>query len=94
MYVYVIIIHMLNKRTNVLFEQTTWDKLLKLAKTRQTSVGQLIRQAVFALYFDKEKYKLDQRREAIDSIRRTRSEINHKFTTKEIGELINYGRKY
>ena len=85
---------MLTKRTNILFEQTTWNKLLGLAKMRQTSVGQLIRTAVLAMYLDEDKYKLEQRREAIESIKKTRTQIKHKFTASEIKELINYGRKY
>ncbi len=32
-------IHMLTKRTNILFDEETWKKLAKLAKEEEKSVG-------------------------------------------------------
>ena len=37
---------MLNKRTQILLEKDMWNKLNKLAKSKKTSIGQLIREAV------------------------------------------------
>lgn len=80
---------MLNKRTNILFDEKLWRKLSVRAKKEKTSVGSLVRRAVEKTYVeDEEVYK--QRREALDDILKIRKKvkgINYK-------ELINYGRKY
>lgn len=79
---------MLNKRTNILFEDKTWQRLSEFAKKQNTSVGVLIRYAV-----DKTFFRANDRKEIIKAIetvikiRKTFKKINYK-------ELINYGRKY
>lgn len=39
-------VHMLTKRTNILFDEETWSALEFAAKLQKTSVGALVRQAV------------------------------------------------
>ncbi|MDO8573539.1 MAG: hypothetical protein Q7R77_02200 [Candidatus Daviesbacteria bacterium] len=79
---------MLNKRTNILFDEELWRKLTVIAEIEKTSVGQLIRTAV------KEKYntevKLTERKILLEDIERIRPHFKDKIDYKE---LINYGRK-
>ena len=81
---------MLTKRTHIMFEQVLWEKLSQLSKSQNTSIGQLVRDAV--------EKRLDQeellaiRAKAIEDIKRIRPKpfkgnIDYK-------ELINYGRKF
>lgn len=52
---------MLSKRTNILFDQELWSQLVQLAKTKRTSVGELVRSAV------KDKYAAEDRREKVEN---------------------------
>ena len=80
---------MLVKRTNILFDETLWRDLSKLAKARKTSVAKLVRKAVRDTYFsDKDQ---EERAKAIDEILKIRKKFKGKIDYKE---LINYGRKY
>lgn len=83
---------MLQKRTNILFDQELWDKLVALAKKEHTSVGELTRKAIQKTYFEDRVY--EDRRKAIEEIKEIRKKIKGTFTHKEIKEMINYGRKY
>lgn len=81
---------MLTKRTNILFEESTWKKLEKLAYERKISVGELVRRAVEDKY--SKGLELEERRSAIDDILKARpkpfkGEIDYK-------ELISHGRKH
>ena len=80
---------MLNKRAQILFDKDRWNKLTKIAKSQNTSVGDWVRKAV-----DKEFERiqeLEQRRRVIDDIRRIRpAPFKGKIDYKA---LINYGRK-
>jgi hypothetical protein len=79
---------MLTKRTNILFEEKTWKLLSDLAKSRDASVGELVREAV-KLVYGKET-KIARRKQAlreIQNLRKRAQGIDYK-------ELINYGRKY
>ncbi len=80
---------MLNKRTNILFDVELWKQLVRMAKDRQTSVGQLVREAVRKTYFEDERRR--QIREAIDEIRRIRPHLKGPLDYKA---MINEGRKY
>jgi hypothetical protein len=80
---------MLNKRTQILFDQSLWQMLLELAKNKKISIGQLVREAVKER-FDKE-YVLEQREKAIESTLSNRLLSKKKIDYKK---LINYGRKY
>src|SRR5438552_104088 len=86
-------IHMLQKRTNILFDMETWQKLSALAKRQSTSVGELTRQAIKKTYFG-DDVVLEKRRAAIEATLKLRKQIKGTFSAKEIKELINYGRKY
>ncbi|MBP9691592.1 hypothetical protein KBD81_05945 [Candidatus Woesebacteria bacterium] len=85
---------MLTKRTNILFDQKTWDILVGLAREKEYSVGELVRRAVKEKYLNEEQITLKQREEAIKQINSIRKQIKHKFTREEIRESIEYGRKY
>ena len=43
-------VYMLAKRTNILFEEAMWEKLELLAQKRETSVGELVREALRKTY--------------------------------------------
>lgn len=81
---------MLTKRTNILFSEELWKKLLKSAEVKKISVGEFVRRAV------KEKYTqetdLEQRKQLLERIERIRPKpVKGKIDYKA---LINYGRKY
>jgi len=79
---------MLNKRTNILFSEELWNNLLSLAKSSNTSAGELIRKAVENTYFnDDRKSRITKANKTILSIRKKGKNIDHKA-------LIDYGRKY
>lgn len=83
--------YMLTKRAQILFDEDLWKYLVELAKSKNLSVGELIRDAVEAKYAHVEEKKLEKRRIAIEST------LKHRITSKEkinYKELINYGRKY
>lgn len=46
---------LLNKRTNILFDQQLWNQLMQIAKVKRTSVGELVRIAVRKEYSEDEK---------------------------------------
>ena len=79
---------MLNKRTNILFDQATWNLLEQLSASREVSIGQLVRKAVNKLY----KPQTTATTILLDRIK----ELGKKVNTKNINykELIEYGRKY
>jgi len=86
--------HMLTKRTNILFDQKTWDMLVGLAKSRGSSVGELVRVAVKEKFEERHDRVIAQRKAVFDEIERIRSTIKHQFTREEIKESIEDGRKY
>ena len=49
---------MLNKRTQILFEDDIWFQLCALAEAKETSVGDLVRKAVKGTYFQENKKEL------------------------------------
>lgn len=86
--------HMLTKRTNILFDQKTWDMLVGLAESRGSSVGELVRIAVKEKFENEHERKIKQRADAVGRIIALRKKIKHTFTFKEIKESIEDGRKY
>lgn len=81
---------MLTKRAHILFEETLWKELIRLANEKKTSVGNLVREAVEDKYAMETNLK--QRRRAIEAIRRHRpAPAKGKIDYKK---LINAGRKY
>lgn len=80
---------MLTKRTNILFEQELWEKLVKIARARNISTSSVIREAVEKKLSEEEM--LLQRRKAFEDIKRIRPKpFKGKIDYKE---LINYGRR-
>lgn len=84
-----ICMHMLTKRTNILFDEELWRILVQLAKLNNTSVGKLIRDAVADKYTKKATFL--KRQTAIESTLKKRLMSKDRIDYKE---LINYGRKY
>lgn len=80
---------MLNKRANILLKEEEWKKLAAIAKRQKTSAGELIRQAINRIYF--EKNIKDERKRALQEILKIRPHFKGTINYKE---LINYGRKY
>lgn len=80
--------YMLAKRTNILFDEELWFKLLTLSEIRKSSVGKLVRAAVKESYFSgSDRSLLAKTIEETRRVRKTVKGINYK-------ELINEGRKY
>lgn len=80
---------MLTKRTNILFDESLWRELADLAKSKGTSVGNLIRIAVEEKYTNESD--LESRRKTIEDIEKIRPHFKGKLDYKA---LINHGRKY
>lgn len=79
----------LSKRTNILFSDETWRRLIELSTKRHTSVGELVRTAIDGAYFsDSQK---DEKKQAYDDILHMRPVIRGTIDYKA---LINEGRKY
>ncbi len=57
---------MLTKRTQILFDQQLWNSLVQLAKEKQTSVGELVRNALREKYGQEKR--LVKRKKAIEAI--------------------------
>lgn len=80
---------MLNKRAQILFDQSLWQTLVDISDAKEISIGQLVREAVGEKY--QKKHILEQREKAIESTLFNRLVSKKKIDYKE---LINYGRKY
>lgn len=79
---------MLAKRTNILFEEDMWDKLVMIAQSKNRSVGDLVRTAVYKIYYaDRDLERLAKSVSEVRKIRKYIGKVNYK-------ELINAGRKY
>lgn len=77
---------MLTKRTNILFDEELWKKLLAIACSSNKSVGQIVREAVCEKYYDR---KQEERSRAYHDILRIRKKFKH----VDYEELINAGRE-
>jgi predicted transcriptional regulator len=79
---------MLQIRTNILLDEKTHQKLKKLAKETNKSMGKLIREAVDGFYMEDEA----KRRQLIkEQIKKYRVHLKGKVNYKE---LIEHGRKH
>lgn len=79
---------MLTKRTNILFDEGLWSKLVIVAKQEQTSVGDLVRKAVIKIYIDGNRQT--EKQMAIDkilAIKAIKVKLNYRA-------LIENGRKF
>jgi len=82
-------IHMLTKRTNILFDDFTWNTLKQVAVIENTSVGQLVRNAVKNTYFKQQQ--TNSRQQLMSSIETLAKNVN--TTRINYRKLINDGRK-
>lgn len=80
---------MLQKRTNILFDDQLWTLLTQRSRSDGISIGELVRRAVVKTYIENHD-RLLQRKEAVSAIRAIRT-IHKGIDYKK---LINYGRKY
>lgn len=94
-----IYIHMLTKRTNILFDEDVWKELVALAQRQGASVGELIRKAVKKHYT--EEGKIEQIRKTVDAIRRFRNTSGKRLAKGEDSVLLlrkmregRYGKNY
>ncbi len=82
-----ILICMLNKRVNILFNEEEWQKLCDLAHWQEQNASQLIRIAIKKTYFsDNDQNAIKMAVASIKNKRTLSKKINYKA-------LINYGRK-
>ena len=84
-----ICIHMLTKRTNILFSEQLFNYLESLARQNNTSIGELVRQAVTKIYY---RGSLDKKIDAYHQVLALKKDIK-KITNKEVKDFINYGRQ-
>ena len=82
---------MLTKRTNILFDERVFRYLAALAVKEGRSVGELIRLAVVRVYFDNEKEMGKQK--AFKEVMKLKKGLG-RISTRQIRELIAYGRRY
>lgn len=79
---------MLAKRTNILFDEELWFKLLTLSEMRKSSIGKLIRSAVVETYFADDVQK--QIAKSVDSVFKSRKIYKGRIDYKK---LIERGRR-
>jgi hypothetical protein len=80
--------YMLTKRTNILFDEDLWFKLLTLSEMKKSSIGKLVRSAVVKAYFaDDAQKRIVQ---AVDLTLKSRKVYKGKIDYKK---LIERGRK-
>lgn len=83
---------MLRKRTNILFDETTFNYLVLLAEKRKKSIGALVRQAVTEVYMEGNNHQISERKKALRSILQRRKKL--KPLGIDIVELVQMGRKF
>lgn len=81
--------HMLIKRTNILFDQKTWDMLTSLAQQENNSVAELVRSAVNEVYTNKSQQMIQKN--AVEELISFRKKVKGKINYRS---LIENGRKY
>lgn len=80
---------MLSKRTNILFEENVFRYLVSLATKKGTSVGDLVRNAVYKVYLREDHTK---RVDSYDRILFMRLNVK-KIKSSDIRDFIDYGRR-
>lgn len=78
---------MLNKRTQILLDQNVWQDLAEIAREKQTSIGQLVRQAIEENYF---RSQAAERLAVVQKIRALRPKFRGRL---DYEALIENGRK-
>ncbi len=82
---------MLTKRTNILFEEQSWKKLTTLARSRGTSVGELVRQAVNKEYSD--SIRQEQVKQAVENINKFREKYGQDVGGEDSVKIIRRMRE-
>ena len=72
---------MLTKRTQILFDQQLWTSLMQLAKEKNTSIGELVRNAVRKQY--SEDGKQERIEKAVENILKFRKKYGAKLAKGE-----------
>jgi hypothetical protein len=81
---------MLSKRTSILFEPEEYQHLVKLASENNTSVGELVRQAVREMYLQQPVYSQE---EVLLKMKNLAQNSNFKLSTpKQTKHFIEQGR--
>ena len=88
---------MLTKRTQILFDEYLWNLLVKIARSRNTSIGELVRSAVKKQYID-DRNNLEN---TVEEIRKFRDTHGKKLAKGEDSTAIirrmreeRYGQKH
>lgn len=74
---------MLNRRTHILFDDETIEILTAVANQKQTSVGNVVRQAVKQLYMKSDTVARERKKRAYSKLLRWQKEIG-------VSKLVNY----
>lgn len=88
---------MLNRRTQILFDEEMYQRLISLSHEKEISMGELVRNAVKRTYKQKWKKKThDERSTALIRMLKLREKIRRKYGTLNIPvkELIRQGQRY
>ncbi len=80
---------LLNRRTNVLFDEIDYTTLVRISKKEGKTIGELVRQAVRKTY--KTRKKLTDNEKAFRIIKKVTRGLD--FSGINYKELINNGRK-
>lgn len=81
---------MLTKRTNILFDEELWQKLVALSRSQKISIGEIVRDAIEEKL--SRQAELEKRKAAIEATLKHRPKpFKGKIDYKA---LINAGRKY
>ena len=72
---------MLTKRTQILFDQQLWNDLIRLAKEKNASIGELVRNAVRKEYSEDGKQERIER--AVKNILKFKKKYGERFTKGE-----------
>ncbi len=82
---------MLNKRTNILFDDATYKLLTSKAKEEKKSIGRLVREAVIDKYKKSDEEIIKQRTKVVEEIMQLRKRMKP-LKGITIRELIDYDR--
>ena len=79
---------MLVRRTNILFDDDLWKKLIQLAKEQKKSIGELTRNALKETYFSHEDKIQEDRKKAVEEILAFRKKYGKKLGKGEDSAII------
>mgnify|MGYP001578099379 CR=1 FL=1 len=85
---------MLNRRTNLLLDEGTYQSLFILSKEKGISVGEIIREALKEKYSGKDAVKIKRRMEAVKAIMDLWKKTMRRGKKTDYKALIEYGRRF